>query len=148
MTAAGSWPLAWSDAVCHVYLICTDSKRMFGWVKRKKKEVHISGMQIKFLFSFPVFVQMSMLNWCQKERWCWWVRRASGSCDSSLKFMLDLNRWRRRDRLYEDEKEMNSLRLPILEKPHGRKKNKTTRLKREISFCQLLFFLVLKCVFL
>lgn len=25
----------WSDAVCHchVYLICTDSKRMFGWIK-------------------------------------------------------------------------------------------------------------------
>lgn len=41
--------------------------------------MHISGMQTKFLFSFPVFVQMSMLNWCRKEQWSYSVRKASGS---------------------------------------------------------------------
>lgn len=45
-------------------------KECLGGLKEKKiiREMHISGIQAKFLFSFPYFVQMSTLNWCQKEQ--------------------------------------------------------------------------------
>lgn len=91
---------------------------------------------------------MSMLTWCQKEQWSYWVRRASGSwdfvCDSSLKFMLDLNCWRRCNRLGEDEKEtLRAGRWTLYVSQSSKnlmEKKKTKRLKREISFCQFLFF--------
>lgn len=92
----------WSDAVCHVYLICTDSKRMFGWEK-----LHISGLQTlaKFLVSFPYLCKcwkmlkesrrgQKVLVYVLSGTWrlfFFWV----SSADSSSQDMLDLNTtWR------------------------------------------------------
>lgn len=57
----------WSDAVCHVYLICTDSKRMCGW----ENKMHISRVQTlaKSLVSFPCLCKSPLLT--RLHRTCW-----------------------------------------------------------------------------
>lgn len=54
-----------SDAVfsCHVYLICTDSKRMFGWILKEKKRQHVfSAFSFCFLLHFCANVDKEMMN--------------------------------------------------------------------------------------
>ena len=119
----------WSDAVCHVYLICTDSKRMFGGLT-------------KICSFFPVFFLLfvQMLPRC-------WMRAggATGEAGSSsvpLRWLVVTGHaglWPQTLKTLAVDLWMDVWTCWWTNFPHPQK-NLKKMFKREISICQLCFF--------